>query len=166
MQNKHVVIGKLGSTYGVRGWIKVQAFTEIITDVLQYTPWSIKDKGEWKTIQIESAKHHGKGMIVKLIGYDTPEQVNKLTGKEITILHSQLPKLKKDEYYWGDLEGLTVIDQHGKVLGKVIYLITTGTNDVLIVKGKKEFAIPYLLGDVITQIDLDKQEMLVNWEIV
>jgi 16S rRNA processing protein RimM len=87
-----------------------------------------------------------------------------LTGKKIAIRREQRAKLKKNEYYWSDLEGLTVINQHDTVLGKISYLIETGSNDVFVVKGDKEHAIPYLLGDVVISIDLDTRIMRVNWE--
>ena len=61
---------------------------------------------------------------------------------------------------------MTVIDQHGVSLGQVIYLIATGSNDVLVVKGEKEHAIPFLLEDVVTLVDLAKKEIHVNWEVI
>ena len=60
--------------------------------------------------------------------------------------------------------GLTVINQDGENLGKVIYLMETGSNDVLVIKGEKEHAIPWIMDKVITRIDLNKQEIYVNWE--
>ena len=41
-----------------------------------------------------------------------------------------------------------------------------GSNDVLVVKGDKEHAIPYLRGSVILDINLDKSEMHVDWELI
>jgi 16S rRNA processing protein RimM len=82
----------------------------------------------------------------------------------MAVKRTQLAKLKKNEYYCAELEGLTVINKDDKVLGKIIYLIETGSNDVLVVKGDKEHAIPYLLGDVVTSVDLVKQVMHVDWE--
>ena len=77
--------------------------------------------------------------------------------------HSCLP-WRKDEFYWSDLVGLTVINAKGEKLGKVAYLIETGSNDVISCKRHKEHAIPYLPGRVILNVDLDKQEILVDWE--
>ena len=110
------------------------------------------------------SREHGKGIVVKFANYDTPEQSRLLTGKNIAITRSQLPPLKKGEYYWSDLKGLTVINQKGVELGKVTYIIATGSNDVLVVKGDKEIAIPYLLDEVIKSIDLELGQILVDWE--
>lgn len=165
MKNPYIKIGKLGSSYGIKGWIKVQSYTEFGLGILDYKPWFLsRDQTQWKPIEVESGRAHGKGIIVKFVGINTPEEVAKLTGNLIGITRDQLPAVKKDEYYWTDLEGATVIDKDGKILGKVIYLIETGSNDVLVVKGDKEHAIPFLPGDVILSVDLEKKEIHVDWE--
>ena len=164
-ETDYVVVGKLGSTHGIQGWLKLYSFTEPVTNILAYNPWYLEDAANWKLIKPEASREHAKGMIVKLTGYNNPEQARLLTGKKIAILRSQLPNLKKGGFYWSDLEGLTVINIDGSVLGKVIYLLETGSNDVLVVKGDQEYAIPYL-ADVIVNVDLANQVIHVNWELI
>lgn len=164
--NPYVIVGKIGTAFGVKGWAKLISFTEVRAHILEYSSWYIETLSGWQPITIEAGKEHGKGLVVKLTGIETPEQVRLLTGKKLAVKRSQLPVLKSHEYYWSDLEGLTVIDQHNAVLGKVIYLIETGANDVLVVKGDKEYAIPYLPGKVVVAIDLDKKIMHVNWDMI
>lgn len=162
-----IIIGKLGAAYGVQGWLKVRAYTEFGANILEYLPWYINTSplnDTFTPIKLESGRIHGNGIVAKLEGIDTPEKARLLTGKLIAITRSQLPVLKENEYYWSDLVGLTVINQKGEILGKVIYLIETGSNDVLVVKGEKEHAIPWIMNKVITGIDLQKQEIHVNWE--
>lgn len=164
---KYIVIGKLGTPYGVKGWIKLQTYTEYGASILEYSPWYFSEPdGQYREIKIEEGKPHGSGFIVKFPGIDTPEDVRRFAGKTISIQRSQLPELKKNEYYWSDLDGLTVINKNGEILGKIVFLIETGANDVLVVKGTKEHAIPYLPGTVVLNIDLEKKEMLVDWEII
>jgi 16S rRNA processing protein RimM len=164
----YIRIGKIGSTYGVHGWLKVYAYTEIGTDIINYMPWylSYNQPQEWRCLPIEKTELQVKHILVKFSGINTPEEARLLTGKHIAIPRSQLPALNANEYYWADLIGLTVINKTGEIYGKVTYLIETGSNDVLIVKGEKEHAIPYLWGDVILSIDLDKKEIHVDWELI
>jgi 16S rRNA processing protein RimM len=164
---KIIKVGKIGSTYGVRGWIKVLSYTEYGDNILDYKPWYLsKDKENWKPVEIEDGRMHGDRVIVKFKGIDTPEKAALLTGNVVGITRSQLPTLKENEFYWSDLEGLTVINKNGDILGNVIYLIETGSNDVLVVKGEKEHAIPYLFGDVVLSVDLEKKEIHVDWELL
>ena len=163
-----IKVGKIGSTYGVHGWIKVRSYTEFGDGILQYQPWyiSLNDQDNWRPIEVEESRMHGDRVIVKFKGINSPEEAALLTGHFIGINRSQLPSLKKNEFYWSDLEGLTVVNKLGEVLGTVIYLIETGSNDVLVVKGKTEHAIPYLPGEVVLNVDLEKKEILVDWEIL
>lgn len=163
---EYITVGKIGSTYGVHGWLKVHSYTEFGPRILDYMPWSISNENnQWENIEVEDGRVHGNIVIAKIAGIDSPEKARLLTGKLIAIARSQLPKLEKDEFYWSDLKGLTVINKNGDVLGKVIYLIETGANDVLVVKGTKEHAIPYL-PNVILKVDLKKQEIHVDWEVI
>ncbi len=164
-ETEYVVVGKLGSTHGIQGWLKLYSFTEPVTNIVAYNPWYLEETIGWKLIKPEATREYTKGMTVKFTGYDNPEQARLLTGKKIAVLRSQLPPLKKGDFYWSDLEGLTVMNVDGSILGKVIYLLETGSNDVLVVKGNKEYAIPYL-ADVITSIDLANQVIHVNWELI
>lgn len=163
----YVTAGKIGSTYGIQGWLKIHTYTEFGASLFEYKPWYLSSgNDEWNAIEVEDGRIHGNGIIAKLAGINTPEDARLLTGKMIAITRSQLPKLKKEEYYWSDLVGLTVLNKNGEILGKVIYLMETGSNDVLMIKGDKEHAIPYLPGDIITNINLVKQEMHVDWELI
>lgn len=166
MKADYIVVGKIGSTYGVQGWLKILSYTEWTNNILEYTPWYLGDGENWTPITLMGSREHGKGIVVKFAKYDTPEQARLLTGKSIAIKRSQLPALKKGEFYWDDLKGLTVINQDGINLGKVIYIIETGSNDVLVVKGDKEHAIPYIQDDVIKSIDLENQVIHVDWDIL
>jgi 16S rRNA processing protein RimM len=160
------VVGRIGSTYGVRGWIKVHSYTEFGATILEYNPWYLANNDHYDPFKIEESRMHGQGVVVKFVGINTPEEARLLTGRIVAIPRAELPVLKENEYYWSDLIGLSVIDQNGLLLGKVIYLIETGSNDVLVVKGDKEHAIPYLLGEVVTSIDLTKREIHVDWEVI
>lgn len=162
----YVMVGKIASTYGVQGWLKVVSYTEMPYSIAEYKPWYIEESGSYKPIDVTDVREYGKGIIVKFKGYDNPEKAKVLTGKKIAILRSKLPALDKDEYYWSDLEGLTVINQNGENLGQIIYIIETGSNDVLVVKGETEHAIPYLPNDVIKSIDLVNKIMHVDWELI
>lgn len=163
----YIVVGKIGSTYGIQGWLKIFSFTEVITTLLEYSPWYLEDGENWKLIEVTAGREQGKSLVAHLKGYNTPEDARVLTGKKIAIKRSQLPALSNNEYYWTDLEGLMVIDQHGHELGRILYLLETGSNDVVVIKNQgKEYAIPYLPGKVVTRIDLAQQIMCVDWDLI
>ncbi|MEJ2820790.1 ribosome maturation factor RimM, partial [Streptococcus pneumoniae] len=90
-------------------------------------------------------------MIIKLKGVDDRDAANLLTNCEIVVDSSQLPQLEEGDYYWKDLMGCQVVTTEGYDLGKVVDMMETGSNDVLVIKanlkdafGIKERLVPFL----------------------
>lgn len=164
--SKWVVVGLLGSPHGVKGWIRINSFTQPPENILDYQPWLIKGKNEQqgKMMEYEKVEHHAKGMVVLLKGITDRNVAAQYTQCEIAVERSQLPVLSENEYYWSDLEGLNVINQDNVLLGKVDHLFETGSNDVLVIKGEKQHLIPYLMGNTIINVDLENKTISVDWD--
>ncbi|MGB0733460.1 MAG: ribosome maturation factor RimM [Pontibacterium sp.] len=168
--DQRTVLGHVSSVYGVKGWVKIYSFTDPMENIFKYAPWLINVNGQWKPFKVEASKRHGKGLIAKIEGIDDREIARGYNGFEIAVDSSLLPQLEAGEYYWSQLENLTVITESGENLGKVSHLIETGSNDVLIVKGnaesidKRERLLPYLPDQVIKEIDLETGTMRVDWD--
>lgn len=168
--DKPMIIGRLGAVYGIKGWIKVNSFTEIPEGIFDYSPWLIQHKGEWIEVTLSDYKRHGKGLIAKLNGFDQREETQALTGADIAIHAEQLPELEED-YYWRDLIGCTVVTTQGYDLGKITDMMETGSNDVIVIKanatdafGKKERLLPFLEEQVIINVDITAKRIEVNWD--
>lgn len=161
---KPIIVGKLAGVYGTKGWLKVISYTEPLENILSYKPWFIQQNNQWREMKLMQGKRHGKGLIIQLAGFETPESARVLVGAEIAISRQQLPALAEGEYYWTDLEGMTVINQANITLGKVIQVLATGANDVLIVQGEKRHLIPFLTLQTVVSVDLEKQIINVEWD--
>lgn len=159
-----IIVGRLGVPYGVRGWIKVNSFTKPKDNILNYQPWLIDIRGKQQTVTLADHKPHGKSIVVLIEGCKDRDAAATYTNATITIYREQLPALAENEYYWTDLEGLTVYNHDETVLGTIEYIMSTGSNDVLVVKGDKEYLIPYLPKDVIVNINLAARTMHVKWD--
>ncbi len=170
------MIAKIGAPYGVKGWFKVHSYTEPVENFLVYQSCYLQGSGNrggsWQTVAIEASRRHGKGLVAKLKGVDNPEQAREYGQCELAVARSSMPALEEGDYYWHQLEGLTVrLEADPKqVLGKVDHLLDTGANDVLVVKAcrgsmdKHERLIPYLPGQVVTTVDLALAEIRVDWD--
>ncbi|SFV88707.1 hypothetical protein MNB_SUP05-SYMBIONT-5-747 [hydrothermal vent metagenome] len=86
-----------------------------------------------------------------------------MIGTDIYIEKSQLPKLDGGKHYWKDLIGLEVIGKTGFAFGKVENLMDTGSNHVIVVRGEKEYWIPYVEPFLI-ETNLKEQKITVDWE--
>lgn len=161
--SKEIIVGKFGRAHGVRGDIYVISYTDSPTNILDYQPWLIKNKGEWQPITITSKKSHDHSIIVHIQGWEDREIAKLHTNDEIAVPIENLPKLESEEFYWNQLIGLEVVDQEGKSLGTVTGLLETGANDVLVVKGETEHLVPYTQNTII-KVDLDTHQIIVDWE--
>lgn len=164
VEARRVVIGRIGGPYGVRGWVKVYSYTEPREEILTHRQWWVHMAGEWRPLALVEGRPHGKTIVARLADYDDRDAVQALTGCEIGVPRSTLAALAPDEFYWSDLQGLRVLTQDGVELGVVDHLLETGANDVLVVKGERERLIPYVRGQVVTDVDLGQGVMRVEWD--
>jgi 16S rRNA processing protein RimM len=158
-----VIVGKFGSVHGVHGWLKIVSYTDPKTNILDLTPWLINQNGNWQELVVKTRQVNDKGIIVELPNLTDREIAKSYTNQYIAVKREQLPKLASDDFYWCDLEGLSVFDKEQNFLGKVDCLFATGANDVLVVKNEdKESLIPYL-SNVILEVNLGEQFIKVDW---
>ncbi len=159
-----VVLGRVTGLYGVHGWLKIFSHTQPRDGILDYRPLYFSIRDEWRQLELEDGRAHGKGVVFKVAGYDGRDGALALLGSDIAIRREQLPKPVPGEYYWSDLQGLRVLTVDGADLGVVDHLLETGANDVLVVEGDRQRLLPFLQGDVIKSIDLVAGTMRVDWD--
>ena len=81
-------------------------------------------------LNIERVKIGSKFVIVKFKEYNDINEVERFRQKPLIIPREDAVKLEPGEYFLGDLEGMTVVDEDGKELGTILQVIQTGANDV------------------------------------
>ncbi len=163
-----IPVGKVSGAFGVQGWMKIFSFTDPRNNILKYSPLYMSRKGEWIEVKVSGGRVQGKGVVMGLVGITDRDQVLALIGSELAIKKSQLKPAKKDEFYWSDLIGLTVVNLKGDSLGQVDSLLETGANDVLVVKDKennREQLVPFVMDEVVELVDMDNKIIRVDWEL-
>jgi 16S rRNA processing protein RimM len=164
-QDNWIIVGRFGRPYGVKGFVTVYSFTEPRDNILRYNKWHVFIKNKWQPINLLCAEMQNKYIIAQIEGYPNRELVAQLTNIEIAVPQDQLEELGTGNYYWHQLIGMNVINPQGESFGKVIEIIPTGSNDVLVVEGKKRHLIPYLPGQFILNIDSKQQLITVEWDM-
>ncbi|MSR10511.1 MAG: ribosome maturation factor RimM [Gammaproteobacteria bacterium] len=169
-RTQRIELGRLGKAHGIKGWLRLNSFTNPPDNICSYTTFATEIAGEWVALELDQFRMQGSGLVVHIKGYDAPETASLLTGKGVWVDSKELPVLIGDEYYWHQLHGLKVMNQHGDLFGEVVELLETGANDVLVVQAtadsidKRERLIPYLTGKVVQQVSLIEGVIRVNWE--
>jgi 16S rRNA processing protein RimM len=159
-----VVLGRISGLHGVQGWVKVFSHTDPREGIVNYAPWLIRRDGKWEEIKVVSGRRHGKTVVVKVEGVNDRNQAAELLDCDIAVERSKLPPSSQQDYYWTDLENLSVQTVDGEVLGRIDYLFETGSNDVMVVQGERQRLIPFIEPDVVKQVDLENGLMVVDWD--
>lgn len=164
-----VVVGRITTVHGIKGWVKVHSFTDSAENIFQYPPWWLKTTDGWEELKINEYRTTSKGLLVHIVGVDDRDLARKFCQRDIAVEKAQFPELEQGEYYWHQLEGLRVVTLEGVQLGIVTGIMETGSNDVLEVKGdsssldQAERLIPYTKQFVL-RVDLDKSVIEVDWD--
>jgi len=157
-------MGRIASAHGIRGWVKIQPFTEYLDSLLDYRTWWVgQEHGPWREVAVQQCEVHNKTLAAQLPDCPDRTAAEKLKGLLIAVPRSSLPKQDKDEYYWSELIGLAVVNEAGVTLGTVTNLLETGANEVLSVQGDSgEILIPFV-ASAIKQVDVKNQTIRVDW---
>jgi 16S rRNA processing protein RimM len=153
-----LIVGRILAPWGIRGEVKV----EVLTDFPErFAPQKVVYLNA-RPLEIESCRYHKHHLILKLVSIDSIEVAEKLRGQDLTIPGSELYCLPEGQYYAFQLIGLKVVTTGGQTLGRVTDIMTTPSNDVYIVEGKRgEILIP-AIEDVVRSIDLKKGKMVIE----
>jgi len=131
-------------------------------DIVSYGPWFIEQGNVHKATAVQG-RRQGKNVLAKLEGVEDRTQADELTGCRIFINPQLLPRLEAGEYYWSDLVGLAVETVQGEPLGVIASMMETGADDVMVLSGERERLIPFVIDQIVREIDLDKQRLVVDW---
>ena len=169
-----VEVARIADAWGIRGWFKVLPYSADPEALFSSKRWFIlpTEKGV-KTfdgclrLNIKEAKDHSGGVVATAHDISDRNAAEALRGARIFIARSSFPTAAKDEFYWVDLVGLTVINRQEESLGTVRELLSTGPQTVLVIEylqeGKTlERMIPFVAAYV-DDVDLAAQKIRVDW---
>ena len=164
MASEPISLGRISGLFGVKGWVRVYSYTEPREAVLDYGHWLLRRDGAWQPAEVAEGQRHGKSVIARVDGFDNRDDAATLVGCEIAVPREAFPETEEGRYYWTDLEGLAVERQDGTTLGTVKHMMETGANDVMVIEGNGERLVPFVMGDVVINVDLAAGVITVDWE--
>ena len=138
MKQQYLQTGKIVSTHGVRGEVKLLPWADSPEFLLQFDTLWIGGRA----YRVESSRVQKTCVLVKLAGIDTVEAASALRDQVVSIdrADAQLPQ---GSIFIADLLGLPVYDGETPI-GRLTDVMSTPANDVYVVKGKdgQEHLIP------------------------
>ena len=156
-------VGVISSTHGVRGEVKVFPTTDDVKRFKRLKEVILDTGKEELMLEIESVKFFKQFVILKFKGFDNINDIEKYKTKSLYVTRANAVRLRKDEYFIADLQGLTVINEEEQVIGTLRDVMETGANDVYIVDmtDGREVLIP-AIKECILNVDIEGGKIQVH----
>jgi len=122
-------VGRVAGAFGVRGEVKVTAYTEAPKTLLAFRDLLREDGSLGLTLL--SGRAHKDAVIGRAAQIATKEEADALRGLVLYVPRERLPAPDEDEFYLTDLIGLAAVTPQGEALGKVKTVRDFGAGDVL-----------------------------------
>jgi len=127
MKKQYLECGKIVSTHGVRGEVKVTHWCDSPEYLLDFKTLYF-DKGT-KPVTVERARLNKNMVLLKLSGVDDMDAAANLRGKILYIDRNDAPE--DDGVFLQDMMGIRILDaDSGADYGTLTDIIHTGANDV------------------------------------
>ncbi|MBM3732491.1 MAG: 16S rRNA processing protein RimM [Acidimicrobiia bacterium] len=124
-----VCLGRIVGAKGLKGELRVRAYTERARDIAAYGP--VEDETGRRSFALSVVSETEGGAIVRLKGVADRTAAEKLKGMALYVPRERLPPLPEGEYYHGDLIGLDAVDESGRGLGRVRAIRDYGAGAIL-----------------------------------
>ena len=130
-------VGVIANTHGIAGEVKVFPTTDDNQRFKKLKAVKLDTGKELLDLEIQGVKFFKQMVILKFKGIDSINDIEKYKGKPLFVTRENAVKLEADEYFIADLIGLKVLLENEQMFGILEDVITTGANDVYVIKSKE-----------------------------
>lgn len=160
----YINIGKIIKPFGLKGEMKVEVYTDFIKERFKKdSTVYLLINHEYRPFKLKQARMHKEALLVLFHDFEDINLIEAFKGVQVYKAKSDIPPLKKGEYYFSDLENLDVYAED-KMLGRVLRVEPGIKHNFLRVEraDKKTFLIPYI--DIfIKEVDLKEKRIIINY---
>ena len=157
------LVGKIVGTFGNKGDLKISPLIEPPDYLVEFKLIYVEDlNGSRQSFKVLMAKKHKNNYIFSLDGIDNMNVAEGLCDLSVYVSNIEVKELQKNEYYFHQLEGLTVYSESGDLIGKVNHIIKGG-NDILVIKDEdeKEIMVPFV-DKLVPEVNLIEKTITIN----
>lgn len=160
---EYLEIGQIVNTNGLKGILKIKPFTDDITRFEELEYIYIQKGQELIEKNIEEVKYVKNMVLLKLEGIDSIEEAEKYRNLYIKINKEDVGEVPDGSYLIADMLKCNVYTDKNELLGKMIDVFSTGSNDVYVVKTEegKEILLP-AIKDVVKEINIQEKKIIIK----
>lgn len=124
-----ILVGQIGGGFGVRGEVRVTAFTADPLALTAYGPLLRADGTV--ALTLTSTRPDKNGVVGRAKEIATKEEADALRGLKLHVPRDRFPEPEEDEFYLADLIGVQARATDGVVMGQVKSVQNFGADDML-----------------------------------
>ncbi len=160
----HLELGYVARAHGLQGEVAVRTF-DPASETLDFVERVLvrPRTGAERVLRIESVRPTPKEILVVFADVRGRTAAEALVGATVLAFREDLEPPAEEEYFQGDLVGLTAVDESGKVLGRVEEIWETGPvpNLVIRAEGQEELVVPFV-DDFVSTVDIPGGKLVVK----
>jgi len=160
---KYLRVGKIINTHGIKGELKILPLTDD-PKRFDYLKKVFIDKGEiFESLSVSYVKYFKNLVLVKFEEINDLNAAEKYKEQYILVDRENAVKLPEGRFFISDIVGCEVVEDNGNKLGVVTDVLSTGSNDVYVVKNDKggEILVP-ALKSVVKDILIEEKRITVS----
>ena len=163
--DNYLRVGVISSTHGIGGEVKVFPTTDDNKRFKKLKQVFLDTGKEYLELEVERVRFFKQMVIVKFKGINNINDIEKYKGKDLLVTRENAVPLEENEYFIYDIMDASVVDEEGKEIGILKEVLTTGANDVYVVKTVegKEVLLPVIDGCI---LDIDIENKVVTAHIM
>lgn len=127
--SERILLARIGRAHGIRGEVRVNAFTENPLAFGEYGP--LFDSGG-RPFELLSVHEAGKAIVARFAGIEDRDAAEAVNGTDLFVERADLPEIGESEtWYHADLIGSEIVDTGGARLGTLRAIHDYGAGDIL-----------------------------------
>ena len=158
---ERVCIAQIGAAHGIRGEVRLRAFTQ---DPLSVARYGALEAENGQRIEIEAVRPAKDVLVARLKGITDRNAAERLTSLRLYVARDRLPEPADDEFYHADLIGLAAMTADGASFGSVKAVHNFGAGDILEIEpagGGATLMLPFTEA-VVPVIDIAGKRIIVD----
>ena len=124
-----ILVGAIAGAFGVKGEVRLRAFTDKKEGVISYGPLYGEDGKV--LLRPKSWRELRDGVAVVAPEVKSKEQADKMKGQKLFVPRANLPTPAEDEFYIVDLLGCRAESIDGQILGDIVAVWNFGAGDII-----------------------------------